>query len=77
LFIEDIDGQALWIGENGSVVLHYSTAAFAPEVVTTASTDHFGAPIVVYRLLLRALRRQNRGDATLVFHCSLNATPAG
>ncbi|MNP62776.1 hypothetical protein D3C76_1580940 [compost metagenome] len=48
-------GSVVWRNGNGSVSLAYDAAGFAPEVEVIPTEAHQGQPVMVYRLMLKAL----------------------
>jgi len=75
IFLKDPpNGWVRWQGKYGRVEMRYNLHILAPEVITTPSEDHFGAPITVYTLRLRGAST-TQGWVPLMFWCYLHPTP--
>jgi hypothetical protein len=62
---------ATWRGSRGSITMRFDRAQFEPVVESIATQAHWGEPLTVYRLRLRASETIMEREYTFVFACQL------
>lgn len=65
------EGAVIWRGAQGEVTLHYDARQFSAEIAPATTSDHFGAPLAIYVLLLHANNPLPQQRVVLQFTCQL------